>query len=212
MSHSIAFFDFDGTITTKDTMIELIKYQKGNFSFYLGFLAMSPLLIAYKLKLYPNWKAKQKVLQYFFNGTPIAVFQKRCDDFASKVIPKLLRPKAMETIEFLKSKNVRIILVTASAENWVKGWCESMNIEYLATCLEIKDQKITGRIRGKNCYGPEKVERIKNYINLKNYENIYAFGDSNGDAEMLRLTENRYYRPFGPAWKPLQIMVNQVDL
>ena len=38
MNKGIAFFDFDGTITTKDTLLEFIKYSRGTMSFYWGFL------------------------------------------------------------------------------------------------------------------------------------------------------------------------------
>ncbi len=64
----IAFFDFDGTITTKDTLLEIIKFQKGKRAFYIGFLLHGPWLLAYKLKLFPNDAVKQKILTYFFAG------------------------------------------------------------------------------------------------------------------------------------------------
>jgi HAD superfamily hydrolase (TIGR01490 family) len=207
LSRSIAFFDFDGTITTKDTLLELIKYQKGEIAFYVGLLILSPVIIAYKLGFYSNWKAKQSVLRYFFKGTPFKYFQSKCDNFSLTIIPKLLRPKAIETINYLKQKNVRIIIVTASAENWVKAWCNSINVEYLATCLEIKENKITGNIAGKNCYGPEKADRIRNYIDLEKYDKIYAFGDSKGDYDMLKLGEQTYYKPFGSTWLTPHIMI-----
>ena len=55
MKKAIAFFDFDGTITTKDTLLEFIRFSKGRFRFYLGFLLYSPYLIAYKIKLIAGW-------------------------------------------------------------------------------------------------------------------------------------------------------------
>ena len=61
-------FDFDGTLTTKDTLIEFIRFSKGRVRLFLGFLLFSPLLILMKLHLYPNWKAKQRVFSWFFRG------------------------------------------------------------------------------------------------------------------------------------------------
>ena len=54
----IAFFDFDGTITTKDTLLEFIKFSKGNLLFYAGFLLNLHFLVAYKLKIISNQAAK----------------------------------------------------------------------------------------------------------------------------------------------------------
>lgn len=81
----IVVFDFDGTLTTKDTLLEFIKFSHGKFSFYMGLLLNSPILIAYKLKIYPNWKAKQALFTYFFHGISYSEFQMLCIDFASKI-------------------------------------------------------------------------------------------------------------------------------
>lgn len=62
---NIAVFDFDGTITNKDTLLYFILFTKGYWAFMVGFLLYSPLLIAFKLRLYPNWKVKQALFSYF---------------------------------------------------------------------------------------------------------------------------------------------------
>jgi hypothetical protein len=62
----LLFFDFDGTITTKDTLLEFIKFSKGKLNFLSGFLIYSPFLVAYKLGIISNQSAKEKVLATFF--------------------------------------------------------------------------------------------------------------------------------------------------
>ena len=47
---NIAVFDFDGTITNKDTLLYFILFTKGYWAFMVGFLLYSPLLIAFKLR------------------------------------------------------------------------------------------------------------------------------------------------------------------
>ena len=94
MKKGIAFFDFDGTITKKDTLLEFIKFTKGSFGFYLGFLLNLPYLFAYKLKIISNQSAKEKVLRFFFHGIAIEEFNRRCQEFAEQVVPKLVRTKA----------------------------------------------------------------------------------------------------------------------
>ena len=60
MKKKLYCFDFDGTLTTSDTLLEFIKYAKGKGRFLMVFLMYSPLLVLMKLHLYPNWKAKQR--------------------------------------------------------------------------------------------------------------------------------------------------------
>lgn len=194
--HKLALFDFDGTLTRKDSLFELIKFIHGKKHFYKGLLILSPYLFLFQLKVIPNWKAKEKVLTYFFKGMSLDIFQNYCNRFASEIIPVLLREDAMWALKQFKDHGTRIVIVTASAENWVMPWCSMENIACIATHLEIKDGRVTGKIEGQNCHGKEKVNRIKKTIDLSKYNKIYAFGDSKGDLQMLQLATNPYYKSF----------------
>jgi HAD superfamily hydrolase (TIGR01490 family) len=192
----IAFFDFDGTITTKDTLLEFIKFYKGSFSFYAGFLLYSPLLIAFKLKLIPNFTAKQQILRHFFGGESVTFFQEQCNNFVATKLPGLIRPKALVEIEKLKAAGFTIVVVSASAENWIRQWTAANGLGLMGTRLAVQGDKITGSLDGKNCYGDEKACRIREQFNLDDYREIYSYGDSGGDKAMLALAGKRFYKPF----------------
>jgi len=193
---SIAFFDLDGTVTSKDTMLEFIKFAKGKSRFVLGFLVNSPYLIAYKLNPNLNQWAKEKLMQHFFNNTPPTQFQKWGNAFATDVLPHLIRPKAAAEIQRLKESGTIIVIVSASFDTWVRKWTEQNNLQLLASIPEVKDGKITGRIKGKNCHGEEKVRRIKKAFALDKFDAIYAYGDTIGDQPMLKLATIAHYKPF----------------
>jgi phosphatidylglycerophosphatase C len=196
VSQTIAFFDFDGTITTHDTLLEFIKFSKGRFRFYAGFLLNSPWLIALKLKLISNQAVKERILTWFFRGTSLPAFQQTCNRFAADVIPGLIRPKALQEIETLRQKGAAIVIVSASPENWIRPWADSLSIDLIATRLRIVDDRLTGRISERNCHGKEKVARITAAYHLADYPNISAYGDSSGDRPMLQLAQTVFYKPF----------------
>ena len=192
----LALFDFDGTITTDDSLIKFIRYVNGDFITAWGLLILSPMLILYKLKLIPNYKAKQWMLSYFFNGVDYQKFKDNAEEYSLNHIDTILRPKAMEKIEWHKKRGHKVVVVSASIDLWLAGWCSRNNLELIATRLEIKNNKLTGKFASKNCYGMEKVNRIKKNYNLDNYEVVYAYGDSMGDHQMLDLADIKYYRTF----------------
>ena len=196
MSQTIAFFDFDGTITTKDTLLEFIKYSKGRFRFYLGFLLNSPWLIAYRVKLISNQAAKERILKWFFRTTPLPVFQQLCDSFATDIIPGLIRPKALQEITLLREKGAAIVIVSASPENWVRPWADPLSITCIATRLQVEDNKLTGKIAQRNCHGKEKVSRIEELYQVADYTTVVAYGDTAGDRPMLQLAHKAFYKPF----------------
>ena len=192
----IALFDFDGTITTDDSLIKFIRFVVGDTKFIWGMAFLSPMLAAYKLKLIPNYKAKQYMLSYFFKGMSEEEFMRVANEYSLKHIDTILRPKAMEKIVWHKEQGHKIVIVSASIECWLKSWCDANNLDLIATKLEIKDGIVTGKFLTKNCYGAEKANRVKKQYNLSDYNYIYAYGDSRGDKELLTLADESFYKPF----------------
>jgi HAD superfamily hydrolase (TIGR01490 family) len=186
-------FDFDGTLTTKDTLLEFIRYAKGSTALGWGFLRYAHLLVLMKLGLYPNWKAKQKVFAYFFKGMSITDFNALCQAFAASS-QHLLRPAGIKAIQQAKSEGSEVLIVSASIDNWVQPFFTEVKV--LGTQIEVKDGMLTGRFLTKNCYGQEKVNRILTlFPNRKDYH-LTAFGDSRGDKEMLAFADESYFKPF----------------
>jgi HAD superfamily hydrolase (TIGR01490 family) len=196
MAAKVALFDFDGTVTQKDTLIAFIRYAVGDAAFVKGLLLLLPMLTAYKLKLVPNYRAKERLLAHFFKGMDAKVFQMTAKRFAEEKIDNLVRPAAMERINWHRKEGHRIIVVTASAECWVAPWCQQHEIETIGTKLEVKDGKLTGRFATFNCYGEEKVRRLQKHYDMKRFSYIYAYGDSKGDKALLALADEAFYKPF----------------
>jgi len=192
----VAFFDFDGTITKKDSLFSFLKFSVGNLRFIINLFLLSPLLVLYKLKLISNYKAKEKILSFFFSGYKEDDFKKLANEYSLRMIDKLTRSEAMEQLQWHRDNSHKIVIVTASIDCWLRPWCEKNNFELIATKLEIKEHKITGRLLTKNCYGIEKKRRIKSSYCLDNFEYIYAYGDTEGDKEMLNLANKSFYKPF----------------
>ena len=186
----MAVFDFDGTITRKDTLLEFIKFSKGKIRFYFGFLLFLPWLVMMKLKLYPNWKVKQHIFSYFYQGCSIEQFNQWGKHFSSE-IDQLLDPKVIETIKSYQEKGNRVVIISASIENWIKPWAEKSGIDIvLATKIETdKNGLLTGRFLTKNCYGQEKVNRLLEIFPNRNEYHFTVYGDSRGDKELIEFAD-----------------------
>ena len=191
-------FDFDGTLTTRDTLIEFIRFAKGNVSFVIGFLLFSPILILMKLGWYPNWKAKQKVFSYFFKGMSIREFEEKCKNFA-ECRAELIRLKGLKAVDKAVDENAKVVIVSASIENWVRAFFRQFGLDMViisGTKIEVKNAVVTGQFIGNNCYGPEKVRRIQELFPDRKQYKLIAFGDSKGDKELLAYADESHYKPF----------------
>lgn len=192
----LAIFDFDGTITYRDSFIDFIIHVYGYPRYVVGMLKNLPYLLAYKATLYPNDKAKEKVLTHFFGGMQLDRFQELASVYSREKLPRIMKPSAMEKIRWHQAQGHEVVIVSASIDYWLTEWCTANGVALLATRLDVKDGLITGKIAGRNCYGPEKVVRIREIYDLNSYEYIYAYGDSAGDRELLEIAHEKGYRCF----------------
>ena len=177
-------------------MLELIKFSKGKNAYYTGILLLLPQLLAMKAGLISNSRAKEKMLKHFFGGTSLASFTETCNRFSSDILPALIRPDALAKIREHQHNKDEVVVVSASAENWVSEWCAANGLQCLATRLAITDGKITGTLHGNNCNADEKVNRIKLAFNPADYQDIYCYGDTQGDKPMLALATHPFYQLF----------------
>src|SRR5690625_4586606 len=141
-SNILALFDFDGTITSRDTLFLFLKFYKGRLVFFLNLIRLTPQFLLYKLGVIPNWRAKEILLTLFLYDEPIASFNEKCRIFTDQVLPTAIRQSAKTCILSHKNKQARIVVVTASPEYWVRPWCEKEGIECIGTKLEVKNGRI----------------------------------------------------------------------
>ena len=182
-------FDFDGTLTTRDTLIAFIRYACGTPRFLLGFLLHAPLLVLMKLRLYSNGKAKQRLFSWFFRGMPIETFDALCQSFALSH-RHLLRPETVRLLQQALSEGSEVLVVSASIDNWVQPFFPTVTV--LGTQIEVIDGCLTGRFLTPNCYGQEKVSRILALHPDRSAYRLIAYGDSRGDRELLAFADEAH--------------------
>lgn len=183
-------FDFDGTLTTRDTLLVFIRYACGTRAFLLGFLRHAHQLVLMKLGFYPNWKAKQHIFSYFFKDIDLEAFNTLCRQFAADN-RQLLRPEGLRTLEQAKAEGADVLIVSASIDNWVQPFFPEVTV--LGTQIEVLDGRLTGRFLTKNCYGQEKVNRILALYPDRSSYHLTAFGDSRGDKELLAFADEAHW-------------------
>lgn len=185
-NRTIAVFDFDGTITTTDTLLLFIRYACGTKRFLLGMFLYSPLIVMMLLHLYPNGKCKEKIFAYFFKNMSYSEFKKLGEDFAHFTCKNIIRPEMSERIEWHLSQNHKVYVISASIEEWVVPCCKVLgDITVLATKVK---SDLSGFISN-NCFGQEKVNRLLEMEPDRSTYILYAYGDSRGDKEMLAFAD-----------------------
>mgnify|MGYP003117244216 FL=1 len=189
----IALFDFDGTITNCDTFTPFVKAAIPRKRMRVGKILLTPFMIAHKYSLLSSSYIRQKVVRVGFKNLPVLDIAELGHKHAESFIPNVLRPEAIERLNWHKARGDRILIVSASLAVYLGPWCEKMGFELCGVNLEEREGLLTGHYLDGDCTGRKKVERIRALINLDEFEHIYAYGDTAEDIEMLDLADSKFF-------------------
>ena len=191
-------FDFDGTLTKRDTLLMFMRHVNGLWRLWMSLVLFLPKLLLMKLHLRDNGKTKEQLFAWHFQGMRLSDFNEHCESFADEN-SGVLRQEGMAGVRRALDEGRRVFVVSASIDNWVEPFFQG-SVAVLGTQLEVKDGKLTGRFLTPNCYGAEKVRRLKAAVHGLEHNRdkyyIIAYGDSRGDEEMLEFADERHYKPF----------------
>ncbi len=192
---TISAFDFDGTITRRDSLPLFIKHVVGRCRYYRLMLQMSPLILLAYLRIIGRSKVKERLLGKVLRRMPSTQFEQYADSFAT-YHADLLRPQALEAIHRAIELGHRVVIVTASLEEWVKPFFIDRRITVIGTRMAVENGQLSGRFATPNCIGAEKVRRLKQLIPPQSWARLIAYGDSRGDSELLAAADEPHYRQF----------------
>jgi phosphatidylglycerophosphatase C len=192
----IVAFDFDGTLTVKDSFTAFLKWRTPPIRWAFGGLRLIPAAIAY-LAHKDRGRIKAAAVREFLRGVPRERLEADARDFAAQHSRKLLRPDAVIAWKRWRNERVRLVIVTASPDVVVAPFARGLGADdLLGTPLayDARD-RVTGAFEQPNCRGAEKVVRLKAAFG-PDLRIRAAYGDTDGDTEMLAIAEEPYFRVF----------------
>ncbi len=191
---NLALFDFDGTITSKDTFTPFIFHAVEPTRMAVGKVVLSPLIAAYKLGFLSASLMRRSIVRFGFRGRRCVDVQAAGLQYSRSRLARVVRGKALERIRWHQAQGDVVVVVSASLDVYLADWCRELGVELICTELEERQGVLTGRYRDGDCSGGEKARRIRQRYDLKSFGAIYAYGDTTEDEAMLALASQRYYR------------------
>lgn len=193
---ALAAFDFDGTLTVRDSFMAFIAWRAGPMRYALGLMRLAPAALAYLLHR-DRGRLKVAAVREFLKGAPRARLEEQAKAFAESAAQGLFRPDALATWWRWRAKGARRVIVTASPEILVAPFARGLGADVLiGTRLAFDERdRVAGGFEGANCRGPEKVARLKAVFG-DDVRLAAAYGDTGGDREMLAIADEKGFRVF----------------
>lgn len=191
LNKSLALFDFDNTLSICDSFLPFIIFTAGPVKFLKGVLKLFLRRLSGPIE---RREAKQILAQATLKGLSLDRFKTSSDEFAKLFLSLAINSSQLAALNRHREKGDRLLIVSASPRLYLESLVNQFGVELIATELIVTDGIISGEIKGENCRGPEKVRRISEVLKISDYTSISAYGDSDGDKEMLEIANSPVYR------------------
>ncbi|MCZ6593851.1 MAG: HAD family hydrolase [Bacteroidetes bacterium] len=189
-------YDFDGTITNKDTLFDFLKFSTANSNYYGGLLLFLPLFVLARGGIIGKDNVKQRFISFFLKGKTRVELSTLSTAYLQRVLGKgILRRSALSSISENKKQGA-IYIVSASLDIWLKAISEHLEVGLICTKANYKNDVFDGKFSTPNCNRDEKPKRVARELLLDTYGQISYFGDSKGDFAMKAIVTNFQYRIF----------------
>lgn len=192
----IAGFDFDGTLTIRDSYAGFLRWRAGPLRWAAGLARIAPAGTAW-LAHRDRGRLKAAATRVFLRGVPRAQLEADAEGYAAEAFDRLVRPDALLAWRAHGEAGDARVIVTASPETVVAPFAARLGADRLiGTRLAFDSAGVaTGGFDGANCRGPEKVTRLEAAY-APGVRLVAAYGDTSGDREMLAVADRPGWRVF----------------
>lgn len=192
----IVAFDFDGTLSIRDSFTAFLKWRAGPAGWIKGLANMVPDLALYVFDR-NRGRIKEASVRQFLKGTSREDLGRDAERYADEIWAQFMRPDALACWQAWGDKGAHRVIVTASPETTIAPFARRLGAENLiGTQLEFDDQdRVTGRFASENCRRAEKVKRLK-AVYGEDLILVAAYGDTSGDTEMIAMADEKGFRVF----------------
>jgi phosphatidylglycerophosphatase C len=193
---AIVAFDFDGTLTIRDSFTEFLRWRAGPGAWALGLVRMAPAVATYAHDR-DRGRIKAASVREFLGGVDRATLEADAERFADRIWDRFMRPDALACWNAWCDKGAHRVIVTASPETTVAPFARRLGADALLGTLLTFDAQdlVTGAFDTPNCRGEEKVRRLREAYG-DDVRLTAAYGDTSGDTEMIAIAEEKGFRVF----------------
>ncbi|MEZ5322036.1 MAG: HAD-IB family hydrolase [Microthrixaceae bacterium] len=191
----VAVFDFDGTITRRDTLVPFLYRAAGPARLAAAVIGASPRLVAGLRSPRHRDTAKEVVLRSLLRGRVAEEMREHGRRYAAD-LPRLFRRDTLDAIEQRRADGADLVIVSASIDFYLRPIAADLGIDHLicVTMEEGSDGRLTGTLVGTNVRKGEKAVRLRAWLDettpAGTSVELWAYGDSDGDSELLAMADH----------------------
>ena len=188
---TVAAFDFDGTLTRRDSLLPFLARVRGWPRTLLALAQVSPRYALMVLGRGGRDAVKERLLVALLAGIERERLARVGDAYGRELARASVTPEMRQRVAWHRTQGHEIVIVSASLDVYLDPVGRALDVQrVLCTRLELDgDGTYSGRMQGGNCRGAAKATRLRDYLGDVPAE-VWAYGNSSGDAEMFAMADH----------------------
>ena len=188
---TVAAFDFDGTLTRRDSLLPFLLRTRGRSRTLLAVGALLPRFLSLAVGRGDRDGTKAALFERLLTGVPFDDLARAGAAYGEELAERKISPQARERVAWHRARGHEVVIVSASLDVYLGTVAHALDIERaICTRLEVgTDGRCTGRMDRGNCRGPAKAVRLRDHLGGVPTE-LWAYGDSAGDNEMFAMADH----------------------
>ena len=220
----LAVFDFDRTLTARDTSLAFLAFAAGRARLALSLVLGGPLFLVdltaalaqtrstMSGSLRDRWELEvhDRLLRALFRGRSAAEVDELGRRFASEALDTMVTPEALAQVAWHRARGDRCVLVTGSLDTYMEPWGQRAGFErVLASRLARDGARAIGGFDGEPCWGEAKLVRLREAIGALERYTVVVYGNEPGDRALLAAADHAVRVRPGDSWTTLSAGVRE---
>lgn len=191
----LAIFDLDYTITRQGTWGRFIKKMMNGRPFEVPGLLVSAafMQLQYVMGRVPRVCVKQAMLRRSIMGMNRNTLEEAADEFVRVDLEKGLNQDVIDALNEHLATGHTVLIASAGVDLLVDRYTKALGAHgSVSTKMSwLEDNCLTDQFANENCYGPEKMQQVEDWLKSRNFSptRVVVYSDCASDAPLLEFAD-----------------------
>jgi phosphatidylglycerophosphatase C len=199
MTRTIAAFDFDGTISKRDTLVPFLAKVAGPTRFTAACARLGLLGARRKVPIQDRDRLKEHMIQLLLGGRSEEDLRHAGELYARDLLTgDRLRPEVVARVHEHHRVGHTTVIVSASLVYYLEPIARELSMDgVIGVEPEVADGVLTGRLSRPNVRAEQKAVRLREWLGAppdgELDVTVHGYGNSSGDHALLAMSERAWW-------------------
>ncbi|MFM7069650.1 MAG: HAD family hydrolase [Actinomycetes bacterium] len=196
MTRRVAAFDFDGTVSKRDTLVPFLARVAGPSKFAAVAAQLGLRGARGTVDVRNRDDVKAHIIELVLAGRDADEIDALGATYAAELVATKLRPFVVQRVRTHRAQGFETVFVSASMVQYLRPVARALGVDHvIAVETEAVDGRLTGAMVGPNVRADEKVTRLREWLEATGdpAPELWSYGNTSGDHALLRAADHAFW-------------------